>query len=227
MTGKVYKRQFWCYNKIKIFCRNTTRGLYKHFKMFGVHLVCFLVVCTLSKSHASKCFPGQFFILGGSIPAPDRGVCADVVVRALRACKLTGDTAAIDLQRWVHEDMKKNFHLYPKCWGLSKPDPNIDHRRVPNLMTFFERHGKSLSTSEEPGDYHPGDIVAWQLSDGRPHIGIVVAGYGSNGWPLVVHNIGHGQQKANVLFSWKVTGHYRYLPQVELITDADDHSSIR
>jgi len=151
-----------------------------------------------------------------SIPYPngdvaaDRGVCADVVIRAFRNCRFSGDTTGINLQQLVHEDMRKNFHLYPKCWQLSRPDPNIDHRRVPNLMVFFERNGKSLTTKQKADAYLPGDIVSWQLSDGRTHIGIVVDGFGSNGWPLVVHNIGQGQQKANVLFSWKVTGHYRY-----------------
>ena len=151
-----------------------------------------------------------------SIPYPngdvaaDRGVCADVVVRALRSYRLPGDTTGIDLQQLVHEDMRKNFRLYPSCWGLSKPDPNIDHRRVPNLMVFFDRKGKSLTIKEVPEAYLPGDIVSWELKDGRTHIGIVVDGFGSNGWPLVVHNIGQGQQKANVLLSWKVTGHFRY-----------------
>ena len=139
--------------------------------------------------------------------SPDRGVCADVIIRAFR---LYNDSTVIDLQQLVHEDMQKNFQHYPHCWGLSGPDANIDHRRVPNLMVFFERNGKSLTTKKEPDAYLPGDIVSWQLSDGRTHIGIVVNGLGSNGWPLVVHNIGQGQQKANVLFSWKVTGHYRY-----------------
>lgn len=133
--------------------------------------------------------------------APDRGVCADVVVRAFRACRVPNDSMGIDLQQLVHEDMRNNFHLYPHCWGLSVPDRNIDHRRVPNLMVFFERNGKSLTKKEEPDAYLPGDIVSWQLRDGRTHIGIVVDGFGSNGWPLVVHNIGQGQQKANVLFS--------------------------
>jgi uncharacterized protein YijF (DUF1287 family) len=135
--------------------------------------------------------------------APDHGVCADVVVRTFRA-------VGHDLQQLTHEDMKSHFHLYPNKWGLRGPDPNIDHRRVPNLMTFFERHGENLTTDETMEDYLPGDVVAWQLSDGRTHIGIVIDDFGDNGWPLVVHNIGNGQEKANVLFSWKVIGHYRY-----------------
>lgn len=142
--------------------------------------------------------------------APDRGVCADVVIRAFRNCRKPGDTCRIDLQQLVHEDMKKDFSDYPQSWGLSGADRNIDHRRVPNLMTFFERNGKSLATNEEPDSYLPGDIVAWQLRDGRTHIGIVINDFGNNGWPLVVHNIGQGQQKANVLFCWKIIGHYRY-----------------
>jgi uncharacterized protein len=135
--------------------------------------------------------------------APDRGVCADVIVRAFRA-------VGRDLQQLIHEDMQKNFLQYPKKWGLRAPDPNIDHRRVPNLMTFFSRHGQSLTCEKSLDAYLPGDIVAWELSDGRPHIGMVVKGNGVNGWPLVVHNIGYGQEKADVLFSWKITGHYRY-----------------
>lgn len=144
-----------------------------------------------------------------SIPYPkgdvahNRGVCADVVVRAFRA-------AGHDLQALLHQDMQANFHLYPKKWGLRAPDSNIDHRRVPNLMTWFQRMGKSISGEKNIAYYQPGDIVAWELSDGRPHIGIVVDGYGANGWPLVVHNIGNGQTIANVLFSWKVAGHYRW-----------------
>src|SRR5687768_9589025 len=63
----------------------------------------------------------------GDLP-PDQGVCTDVVVRALR-------TAGYDLQKLMHEDMKANFGKYPKRYGLSKPDPNIDHRRVPNQIT--------------------------------------------------------------------------------------------
>jgi uncharacterized protein YijF (DUF1287 family) len=139
----------------------------------------------------------------GDVPA-DRGVCADVVVRALRIC-------GYDLQQLVHEDMKSNFSAYPNRWGLRRTDRNIDHRRVPNLMTFFERQGKAIAITQDPTDYLPGDIVAWQLSSGLTHIGIVVAGQGYNGWPLVVHNIGRGQVTENVLFSWKVIGHYRYL----------------
>ncbi len=146
---------------------------------------------------------------GGDV-APDRGVCADVVVRALRNSRLRGDTAGPDLQQLVHEDMVKNFSRYPKCWGLRAPDANIDHRRVPNLMTFFEHHLQNLPANDNPDDYLPGDIVAWLLKDGRTHIGIVVDGLSENGWPLVVHNIGRGQEKANVLFCWKIIGHYRY-----------------
>lgn len=106
--------------------------------------------------------------------ASNRGVCADVVVRAYR-------TVGHDLQQLLHEDMKANFRQYPKNWGLHGPDANIDHRRVPNLMTWFDRKGKSLSTAKAIANYLPGDVVAWELSDGRPHIGIVVDGHGANG----------------------------------------------
>ncbi len=136
--------------------------------------------------------------------APDRGVCSDEVIRAYR---LVG----IDLQRLVHEDMARAFHVYPKRWGLKAPDRNIDHRRVPNLATFFTRHGTSLKPSTDGADYKPGDIVAWALADGRPHIGLVTERRSSDGKrPLVMHNIGAGPQIEDMLFGLTITGHYRY-----------------
>ncbi len=141
----------------------------------------------------------------GDVPA-DVGVCSDVIVRAYRGID-------IDLQQLVHEDMKKNFSVYPKIWGLSGTDPNIDHRRVPNLRTFFKRHGKSLSISDNPNDYKPGDLVTWNLnSNGSlPHIGIVTNQYSSDEKrPLIMHNIGMGQVLEDMLFDYEITGHYRY-----------------
>lgn len=136
--------------------------------------------------------------------AADRGVCADEIVRAYR---LLG----IDLQRLVHEDMRRAFHVYPKRWGLKRPDSNIDHRRVPNLATFFTRHGTSLRPSLDGRDYRPGDVVAWALADGRPHIGIVTERRSADGArPLVLHNIGRGPQIEDMLFELTITGHFRY-----------------
>ncbi len=140
---------------------------------------------------------------GGDVPA-DRGVCTDVVIRAYR--KL-----GVDLQKEVHEDMRANFGAYPKKWGLKSTDRNIDHRRVPNLMTFFSRHGTVLALSSDPGDYAPGDIVCWDLGGGVTHIGLVVARRSPDGnRPLIVHNIGGGQVLADCLFSYRIIGHYRY-----------------
>lgn len=140
----------------------------------------------------------------GDVPS-DLGVCTDVVIRAYR---LVGT----DLQQKVHEDMKANFGLYPKFWGLKTPDKNIDHRRVPNLMTFFERHGTKLSNSTKAADYKPGDIVCWDLGAGLKHIGIVIDKKSANGTPLIVHNIGGGQVVEDFLFEATIIGHYRYLP---------------
>ena len=128
---------------------------------------------------------------GGDVPL-HTGVCTDVLIRAFRA-------AGIDLQKLVHEDMRRDFRAYPRNWGLSRPDPNIDHRRVPNLAAFFRRAGKSVR-----GDFLPGDIVTWRLPSGVPHIGIVTGGR------RVVHNIGSGAQEEDVLRAWPVTGHFRY-----------------
>ncbi|MBL4587072.1 MAG: DUF1287 domain-containing protein, partial [Flavobacteriales bacterium] len=111
----------------------------------------------------------------------------------------------------VHEDMKANFSKYPKNWGLSETDRNIDHRRVPNLMRFFERHGTVLSKSQNAFDYRAGDVVTWNLGGGITHIGIVIdeTNLLSNR-PLIVHNIGAGQVKEDCLFRYEITGHYRY-----------------
>lgn len=139
----------------------------------------------------------------GDVPA-NKGVCTDVVIRAYR--KL-----GIDLQKEVHEDMKANFGSYPKNWGLKGPDKNIDHRRVPNLMTFFSRHGTVLIMSENPNDYQPGDIVCWNLGGGITHIGIVSRRRSADGLRhALVHNIGAGQVLEDCLFSYRIIGHYRY-----------------
>jgi uncharacterized protein YijF (DUF1287 family) len=140
---------------------------------------------------------------GGDVPA-DRGVCTDVIVRAYR--KL-----GIDLQKEVHEDMKANFSKYPKKWGMKGTDKNIDHRRVPNLMTFFSRKGKVKPVTNNASDYIPGDIVTWNLTGGLTHIGIVVNKKSSDGKRyLIVHNIGAGQVIEDCLFSFTITGHYTY-----------------
>ena len=130
------------------------------------------------------------------------GVCSDVLVRAYR-------TIGIDLQQLVHEDMKNNFNLYPTIWGLKKPDSNIDHRRVPNLETFFKRHGKVLVISSNGTDYQPGDIVSWRIP--VPHIGLVTNLKSADGKrPLIVHNIGLGVQIEDMLFHYPIHGHFRY-----------------
>jgi uncharacterized protein YijF (DUF1287 family) len=139
----------------------------------------------------------------GDIPS-DKGVCTDVVIRAYR-------NLGTDLQKEVHEDMKANFAVYPKNWGLSGTDKNIDHRRVPNLMVFFSRHGKVKSITNNPDNYLPGDIVCWNLGGGTTHIGLVVNKKSADERRyLIVHNIGGGQVLADCLFDFKIIGHYSY-----------------
>ncbi len=141
---------------------------------------------------------------GGDVPA-ERGVCTDVVIRAYRGI-------GVDLQQRVHEDMRAAWAAYPKLWGLRSTDRNIDHRRVPNLATFFTRHGRTLAVSQTDASiYAPGDIVTWRLASGVPHIGLVSA-QRRNGRPLIVHNIGAGTQREDMLFDYAITGHYRYEP---------------
>ncbi len=142
----------------------------------------------------------------GDVPA-NKGVCTDVVIRAYR--KL-----GIDLQKEVHEDMKKNFGAYPNHWGLTRPDKNIDHRRVPNLMTFFKRHGSALEITRDPEDYRPGDVVCWNLGGGITHIGIISHKKSpDNHRYLVIHNIGSGQVVEDILFKFRIIGHYRFGPE--------------
>ncbi|RYF98423.1 MAG: DUF1287 domain-containing protein [Chitinophagaceae bacterium] len=139
----------------------------------------------------------------GDVPA-DKGVCTDVVIRAYR--KL-----GTDLQKEVHEDMKANFKLYPKNWGMKTTDRNIDHRRVYNLMVFFKRKGSVKPMTKNAEDYKPGDIVCWNLSGGMSHIGLVINKKSADGKRyLIVHNIGAGQVVEDVLFAWKIIGHYTY-----------------
>ncbi|MFN4286698.1 MAG: DUF1287 domain-containing protein [Lacibacter sp.] len=139
----------------------------------------------------------------GDVPA-NKGVCTDVVIRAYR--KL-----GIDLQKEVHEDMRAHFDRYPKKWGLTQPDKNIDHRRVPNLMTFFSRFGTVLPITQTAADYKPGHIVCWNLGGGVTHIGIVSKKKSADGSRyMIVHNIGAGQVLEDCLFRYNIIGHYRY-----------------
>src|SRR5512140_3900463 len=126
----------------------------------------------------------------GDVPL-HTGVCTDVIIRAYRRL-------GFDLQVLVHEDMKAAWSAYPKLWRHSRPDPNIDHRRVPNLVAFLRRHGTTLPSSRVPRDFLPGDLVTWRLSSGVPHIGIVSDQRMSFGTPLVIHNIGRGTLEENV-----------------------------
>lgn len=139
---------------------------------------------------------------GGDVPLAT-GVCTDVVIRALRA-------QGLDLQQRVHEDMRRHFSAYPRHWGLKRPDPNIDHRRVPNLMTWFDRQGLSLKVGQAAADYQPGDIVTWDLGRGLQHIGIISDRRSREGTPLALHNIGQGTQEEDILFRWPILGHYRF-----------------
>jgi uncharacterized protein YijF (DUF1287 family) len=136
----------------------------------------------------------------GDVPA-ERGVCADVVVRAFRR-------VGVDLQAEVHADMVKSFGAYPRSWGLRRPDSNIDHRRVPNLMKYFERRGKKLLLDKP---YQPGDVVAWRLPGGLFHIGVVAEDrVPGTDRPYMIHNIGEGARKEDVLHAFEILGHYRW-----------------
>ena len=166
-----------------------------------------LVAAALDRTNHRVQYDGRYVSLeypGGDVPT-DIGVCTDVVIRSYRKI-------GIDLQVLVHEDMKANFGEYPALWGLSGTDPNIDHRRVPNLQTFFSRNGESLEVTENPDNYRPGDLVTWMLPGNLPHIGIVIDQRSpETGRLLIVHNIGSGPVAEDILLRYPITGHYRYL----------------
>jgi len=167
-----------------------------------------LVVAAVARTHHAVRYDPAYVRIpypGGDVPA-DTGVCTDEIIRAYRA-------VGIDLQKEVHEDMEKNFSSYPRKWRWlsGHPDSNIDHRRVANLMAFFSRKGETLVITERVNDYSPGDLVTWDLGGNVPHIGIVVDQKSpTSGRYMIVHNIGRGPKIEDVLFIWKITGHYRY-----------------
>ena len=165
-----------------------------------------LIAAAMERTSHRVIYDGSYRRLsypGGDVP-DDIGVCTDLLIRSYRAL-------GIDLQRLVHEDMVSDFSVYPQRWGLSKPDPNIDHRRVQNLQTFFNRRGIVLPITKDPRGYEAGDLVTWMLPGGRPHIGIVVDRTSDDGQrPLIVHNLERGPQIDDFLFSHPITGHYRY-----------------
>lgn len=170
-----------------------------------------LVAAAIDRTKQSVTYNGAYFKIdypNGDVPE-NIGVCTDVVIRSYRAL-------GTDLQMLVHEDMAKNFSAYSsnRIWGLSRTDKNIDHRRVPNLQTFFSRQGVSLPVSQNAQQYSPGDLVTWMLPGNLPHIGIVTDQVSqASGNPLIVHNVGAGPRLEDMLFSFKITGHYRFVPK--------------
>ncbi|OUS05901.1 DUF1287 domain-containing protein [Gammaproteobacteria bacterium 42_54_T18] len=163
----------------------------------------------IARTSESITYDGSYFQIpypNGDVPS-NIGVCTDVIIRSYR--KL-----GIDLQKRLHEDIKANYSSYPskRIWGLSKPDTNIDHRRVPNLRVFFSRHGSKLPITSLGADYKVGELVTWMLPGNLPHIGIVTSKKSKDGKrPLIVHNIGRGPMLEDMLFDFKITGHYKYV----------------
>ena len=164
-----------------------------------------LVEAAVAQTRSAVTYDGAYRRIaypGGDVPE-SIGVCTDVVIRAYRR-------VGVDLQVKVHEDMQRAFRTYPQAWGMSGPDPNIDHRRVPNLQVFFRRAGAELPVARDAAAYRAGDVVTWMLPGNLPHIGIVTGQKSGVGRPLIVHNICRGPQAEDMLFTYPITGHYRY-----------------
>jgi uncharacterized protein YijF (DUF1287 family) len=166
-----------------------------------------LVAAAIERTHHTVRYEPAYVRIpypNGDVPA-DTGVCTDEIIRIYRA-------VGVDLQKEVHEDMQANFWGYPNHlrWQLFHTDTNIDHRRVPNLMVFFGRKGEKLAITTNAADFSPGDLVTYDLGGNVPHIGMVVDRKSAAGRYMIVHNIGAGPKMEDVLFSWKITGHFRY-----------------
>jgi uncharacterized protein YijF (DUF1287 family) len=165
-----------------------------------------LVKAAQERTKSTVRYDGEYLAITypmGDVPL-SQGVCTDLIVRAYRALD-------IDLQQLVHEDMRANFSKYPNHWGLRATDTNIDHRRVPNLQTFFSRHGQELKISQDVEDYIEGDLVTWKLPGNLPHIGMVSNQFvQDSARPKIIHNIGRGPVEDDILFKYEITGHYRY-----------------
>lgn len=169
-----------------------------------------LAAAAAERTQHAITYDGRYFQIpypNGDIPS-HLGVCTDVIIRSYRAL-------GFDLQQHVHEDMQAHFQKYPAytLWQQTKPDRNIDHRRVPNLETYFQRHGESLTTDQAAIAYLPGDIVSWRLNGKLPHIGIVSDQQAADGTPLIIHNIGAGPVLESVLFAYPIFGHFRFRPK--------------
>jgi uncharacterized protein YijF (DUF1287 family) len=168
------------------------------------------VDAAIQRTHQNVRYDGSYISIdypNGDVPR-EIGVCTDVIIRSYREI-------GTDLQKLVHEDISSSFKSYPsnRIWGLSRPDKNIDHRRVPNLRAFFERHGEVLEVSGNPSEYRPGDLVIWMLPGNLPHIGIVTDRIApDSGRPLIAHNIGRGPELQDMILKYSITGHYRYVP---------------
>ena len=179
-----------------------------HGDLSGEEVIVDLIKAAKERTFHEVRYDGSYITISypnGDVPS-NIGVCTDVVIRSYRK-------VGIDLQKEVHEDISRNFNKYPskRIWGLTKPDKNIDHRRVPNLQVLFERHGTILQVSNNPDDYLPGDLVTWMLPGNLPHIGIVIDEKSADRErPLIVHNIGAGPKINDMLFAYPITGHYRY-----------------
>jgi uncharacterized protein YijF (DUF1287 family) len=180
---------------------NSTKPKTRDTSFFGK-----LADSAITLTHQKVDYDPSYFVIdypNGDVPS-DKGVCCDVVIRAYRKMN-------IDLQKDVHEDMQNNFNQYPKKWQLTTTDKNIDHRRVPNLMKFFERNNASLPITKTAKDYKPGDVICWNLYNEITHVGIVIDSFlNNNPRPLIVHNIGGGQVVEDCLFRYKIIGHYRF-----------------
>lgn len=204
--------QAWNQNRARHQAANRNHQNVVRQRQSNINLAENLSQAAIARTYQRVRYDGRYIPISypmGDVPA-NIGVCTDTVIRSYRRL-------GVDLQRLVHEDMSRAFHAYPNLrkWGLKRPDPNIDHRRVHNLKVFFARHGRRLPVTNNPADYHPGDLVTWDLRNGgQEHIGLVVnrrSPTDPNRY-MVVHNIAKGDRMEDVLFALPITGHYRYLP---------------
>lgn len=147
-----------------------------------------LIAAARKQIGVTKIYDGAYQSLtypNGDLPRA-KGVCTDVVIRAYR------DAFDFDLQKAVHEDMRAHFSAYPANWGLSRPDRNIDHRRVPNLEKWLMRKGARLALPDDSRQLAVGDLLTFRLPGNLPHIAVISD---LRTPPKIIHNIGQGTQE--------------------------------
>jgi uncharacterized protein YijF (DUF1287 family) len=138
----------------------------------------------------------------GGYPPDDIGVCADVIWRAFK-------NAGYDLKAMIDSDIQNRTFAYI---DISRPDPDIDFRRVYNLLIFFQSYAIPLTNDiTQINEWQPGDIAIFcNEYDNPDHIGIISDKRAEDGTALLIHNSGQLEREENALPDRIVMAHFRF-----------------